>query len=106
MRLAYARKKDAIHKICVAAWKKMGLLVHDTNGAWDATLQKGQFTLMVEIKTGEKAKYTPLQKDMLEDGWHIQRVNSLMEAIEIGQWVIKMSNSMHKMPPSMGQKAL
>lgn len=46
----YARRTDANLTEIVKAYRRLGCVVHVTNAAWDATVQFGGVTDLVEVK--------------------------------------------------------
>ena len=81
-----ARKVDMNHNAIADAFRSMGWHVHSTIGDWDLTIQKSWITLLIEVKRGPKAKHTPKQLAMLEQGWQIDRVETLDDVEHLTKW--------------------
>ena len=64
----YARRTDANLTDIVKAYRRLGCVVHVTNAAWDATVQFGGVTDLVEVKNPLKPpsarKLTPAESKL------------------------------------------
>jgi hypothetical protein len=76
-----ARRVDANLGEIVKAARAIGMLVHVTNGDWDATVQYMGITELWECKT-KKGKFTELQKKMNGQGWKIRTVRNLLDVVQ------------------------
>lgn len=76
-----AARTDSNLKAIVKAARKLGFLVHVTNGDWDLTVQLQGRTELWEVKRDRKATHTPRQKLMLASGWRIVRVETVEDVI-------------------------
>ncbi len=76
----WARRVDDNLKEIVAAYRALGCFVHVTNDAWDATVQWGGITDLIEVKDGKKSpsrrKKTPAQVK-LHDAMMIRMITGL-----------------------------
>lgn len=87
----YAKRVDANQKEIVAALRKMGADVYDLskvgNGIPDLMVTTQGQTILVEVKSSEKAKYTDHQLKYLSNwkGGLVVRVNSVDDAINLLQ---------------------
>ena len=81
----FARRTDDNLAEIVKAYRKLGAVVHVTNGAWDATVQVGGLTDLVEVKNPLRPpsgrKLTPAESK-LHDKMMIRIVTGLDNVAE------------------------
>lgn len=85
----YARRVDANQSEIVKVFKELGCSVFDTSrvagGYPDLTIGRNGKTVLVEIKSSEKASYTPAQ-EMFMLNWRgstVVRINDIDGAIRL-----------------------
>jgi hypothetical protein len=76
-----ARRVDQNLQSIVKAARAMGMLVHVTNGDWDATVQYVGVTELWECKT-KTGKFTELQKKLKGQGWVIRTVRNFLDVVQ------------------------
>jgi hypothetical protein len=78
-----ARRVDNNHAQIAGWFERLGCLVHRTNLDWDLTVSRMKVVKLIECKNNAKAKHTERQVKLLSDGWPIQRVENLEDAIQV-----------------------
>lgn len=70
------RRVDKNHKAICDTFRKLGWLVHSTNGDWDITVCKAGKVRLVEIKDPKSMNLKRRNKgnDLIDAGWPIVRV--------------------------------
>lgn len=87
--MAYAKKVDANHSIIVKTLRDLGCSVFDTSrvagGFPDIVVGRNGKTVLVEIKSDEKAKFTPAQELFMLNwkGSAVSRIDSVDAAIRL-----------------------
>jgi hypothetical protein len=85
----YAKKVDANQSEIIKAFKEMGCSVFDCSrvagGFPDLLVGRNKRTVLVEIKSSEKAKFTPAQKLFMLNwrGSTVVRINDIDGAIRL-----------------------
>lgn len=101
-----AAKIDTIQPSVVAVLRKMGIGVIVLNSKFDLALDYCNFHRLIEVKSGEKARLTESQKKLKKDGFTVERVNSVEDAIELAQWMRRMSAKLYELPRPDRQEAM
>lgn len=80
-----ARKVDANGKAMSTALKKLGWLVHPTNGDWDATICRNGVIRLIEFKDPVSTHLKRRNKgnDLIEQGWPIIRVLTIDDCLAV-----------------------
>ena len=87
--MSYARRVDANHSLIVKTFRDLGCSVFDTSrvagGFPDILVGVNQKTALVEIKSSEKAKFTPAQEAFMLNwqGSTVARIDSVEAAIRL-----------------------
>jgi len=87
--LSYAKKTDNNHSEIVKTLRQLGCSVFDTSrvagGFPDLVVGRNQITCLVEIKSGEKQKFTPAQELFMLNwkGSAVVRINDIDGAIRL-----------------------
>jgi Holliday junction resolvase len=87
--MTYARRVDANHSEIVKTLRELGCSVFDSSrmagGFPDLVIGVNKITCLVEIKSDEKAKFTPAQEAFMLN-WHgstVARIDSVDAAIRL-----------------------
>jgi Holliday junction resolvase len=87
--MTYARRVDANHSEIVRTLKELGCSVFDSSrmagGFPDLVVGINKITCLVEIKSSDKAKYTPAQEAFMLNwkGSTVARIDSVDAAIRL-----------------------
>jgi hypothetical protein len=87
--MTYARRVDANHSEIVRTLKELGCSVFDSSrmagGFPDLVIGVNKITCLVEIKSSDKAKYTPAQEAFMLNwkGSAVARIDSVDAAIRL-----------------------
>jgi Holliday junction resolvase len=87
--MTYARRVDANHSEIVRTLKELGCSVFDSSrmagGFPDLVIGINKVTCLVEIKSSDKAKYTPAQEAFMLNwkGSTVARIDSVDAAIRL-----------------------
>ena len=87
--MSYARRVDANHSLIVKTFRDLGCTVFHTSrvagGFPDILLGINQKTALVEIKSSEKAKFTPAQETFMLNwrGSTVARIDNVDAAIRL-----------------------
>ena len=87
--MSYARRVDTNHSLIVKTFRDLGCSVFDTSrvagGFPDILVGVNQKTALVEIKSSEKAKFTPAQEAFMLNwqGSTVARIDSVEAAIRL-----------------------
>jgi hypothetical protein len=85
--MTFARRVDENTKAITEAFRRLGCLVHCTNGDWDLTVSKFNVTALVEVKDGKKSpsrkRLTARSQSLVDAGWPISRVESLDDVLAL-----------------------
>ena len=87
--MTYARRVDANHSQIVKAFRELGCSVFDTSrvagGFPDILVGVNQKTALVEIKSSDKARFTPAQEAFMLNwqGSTVARIDSVDAAIRL-----------------------
>lgn len=87
--MTYAKKVDENQKIIISALRALGATVFDASGIGkgfpDLVVGKNNQTVLVEVKSGPKKKFTEAQLDFINKwrGGTIHRIDSVDGAIRL-----------------------
>jgi hypothetical protein len=83
--MTFARKVDANTKALTEAFRRLGCLVHVTNGSWDLTVCKFGIVALIECKDPKSPNLKRRNKgdDLIDQGFPIQRVLTLDDVIAV-----------------------
>ena len=87
--MAYAKRVDSNHSDIVKTLRDLGCSVFDTSrvagGFPDLVVGRNNKTVLVEVKSGEKSKFTPAQELFMMNwrGSTVVRIDSVDSAIRL-----------------------